>query len=40
MVMHKLHQITLERTINISLGKSAADGKIYADKPNMRGDIQ
>jgi hypothetical protein len=25
---------------NISLDESAADGKIYADKPNMRGDIQ
>ena len=40
MVMYKLRQITFERIINISLGKSAADGKIYADKPNMRGDIQ
>jgi hypothetical protein len=39
MVTKSRRRAILER-INISLGKSAADGKIYADKPNMRGDIQ
>ena len=38
MVTQGYRRAMLERTKNIFLGKSAADGKIYADKPNMRGD--
>ena len=37
MVTQGCRRAMLERKNN-SLGKSAADGKIYADKPNMRGD--
>jgi hypothetical protein len=40
MVTKSRRRAILERIKNISLGESAADGKIYADKPNMRGDKQ